>query len=336
MRSDAVGPQRVPIIVIPCLNEAQHIEGLAQQMVAEVAPFGGRVIIADGGSDDGTVEIAAELERQHPSITLMHNAARLQSSGINEAVAAYGGGFTDLIRIDAHGAYPDGYISTLLEEAEATGAASIVVGMVASGDHLLQRINAATQNSKLGNGGSKHRQRGSGQFVEHGHHALMRMDAFQSVGGYDPTFSHNEDAELDHRLVEAGHRIWLTNRTEVTYFPRRDLSSLARQYYNYGRGRARNQLKHGTWPKLRQAIVILIAPLVALAALAPLHWLFILPVLVWSAAACMAGVKLAFSNRSLALLLAGPIAMLMHFAWSTGFWTMVARSGMTSRKAVAG
>jgi hypothetical protein len=77
---------------------------------------------------------------------------------------------------------------------------------------------------------------GQGAFVDHGHHALMEIAAFRAVGGYDPDFAHNEDAELDHRLRAAGYDIWLTGRTAITYFPRRALPALARQYFNFGRG----------------------------------------------------------------------------------------------------
>jgi hypothetical protein len=68
------------------------------------------------------------------------------------------------------------------------------------------------------------------------------------VGGYDPDFAHNEDAELDHSLRAAGYDIWLTGRTAITYFPRRTLPALARQYFNFGRGRAANLIKHRTRP----------------------------------------------------------------------------------------
>ena len=111
--------------------------------------------------------------------------------------------------------------------------------MVSAGAGVFQRLNAATQNSRIGNGGSKHRRRGAGEFVDHGHHALMEIAAFRALGGYDPDFTHNEDAELDHRLRGAGHRIWLTGRTEITYFPRAGLAPLARQYFSTSGGAAR-------------------------------------------------------------------------------------------------
>lgn len=324
MRSNVqVTPTRVPLIVIPCLNEASHVRKIAEIMARAVVPFGGRVVIVDGGSTDGTVSIATDLAEQSQVISLLGNAAKIQSCGVNAAVAAFGSGCTDLIRIDAHGAYPDDYVSTLLEEAALTQAASVVVSMRASGDSALQRVNAATQNSSIGNGGSLHRSRSSGQFVDHGHHALMRLDAFRAVGGYDPSFSHNEDAELDYRLGKAGYKIWLTNRTEVIYFPRRDMPAIARQYFNYGRGRAQNLQKHRALPNPRQSIMIAVAPIVATATLFPAHVAFSVPALLWAAAALAGGLRLALFKRSPLYLMAGPIALVMHLCWSLGFWSIL-------------
>ena len=59
-----------------------------------------------------------------------------------------------------------------------------------------------------------------GHWTDHGHHALMRVAAFRAVGGYDESFSHNEDAELDYRLRAAGYRIWMTDKTFMVYYPR--------------------------------------------------------------------------------------------------------------------
>ncbi|TIT70853.1 MAG: succinoglycan biosynthesis protein exoa, partial [Mesorhizobium sp.] len=71
----------------------------------------------------------------------------------------------------------------------------------------------------------------------------MRIAAFRAVGGYDESFSHNEDAEFDHRLRQAGYRIWMSGRTQMVYYPRSTLKGLFFQYLGYGRGRANNVLK---------------------------------------------------------------------------------------------
>ena len=209
--------------------------------------------------------------------------------------------------------------------------------MHAEGRGFLQRIIADAQNSPLGNGGSAHRLAGGGAWVEHGHHALIRTSAFRNVGGYDESFSHNEDAELDRRMIAAGHRIWLTGLTRLTYFPRRGIRPLMRQYYNFGRGRARNLIKHGARPGLRQAVVALLAPALSLALLTPLHPLLALPLIVWLLACLAGGVAIALQTRRPAGLVSGFVAGLMHLAWSVGFWRqwLAPRLGATTRGATA-
>ena len=149
--------------------------------------------------------------------------------------------------------------------------------MTTVGQNTFQRAVATAQNSLVGTGGSAHRTGKSAQQVDHGHHALMRIAAYRAVGGYDESFRFNEDAELDHRLTQAGYRIWLTDATAMTYYPRSTASALFRQYFGYGGGRARNILKHRMRPRLRQMLPLVILPAVLLAALSIVHWIFVIP-----------------------------------------------------------
>ena len=148
----------------------------------------------------------------------------------------------------------------------------------------------------------------------------MRIAAFRGVGGYDEGFSHNEDAELDRRLTGAGHRIWLTGRTRLTYFPRASFGPLVRQYYNFGRGRAKNLVKHHARPAARQAVVAMLAPAAALVLLAPFSAWFALPLVLWLLACLGGGLAIALQTKRPEGLLAGLAAGVMHMAWSAGFW----------------
>ena len=308
------------LIVIPALNEARHIDGVLTFAAAFAARANGLVVVADGGSTDATCDIVRRRAAADPLIRLIDNPGRLQSAGVNLAVERFGGGAEWLLRLDAHSDYPADYGDVLLAEAQQTGADSVVVTMHAQGQGFLQQVIAEAQNSRLGNGGSAHRLAGGGAWVDHGHHALMRIDAFRAVGGYDARFSHNEDAELDHRLTIAGHRIWLTGRTRLTYFPRARLGALVRQYFNFGRGRARNLQKNGTRPATRQAVVAMLAPATALVVLAPFSAVFALPLVLWLLACLAGGVMIALQTGRPRGLIAGLVAGTMHMAWSAGFW----------------
>ncbi|MBY0407549.1 MAG: glycosyltransferase family 2 protein [Rickettsiales bacterium] len=313
------------LIIIPCLNEKTHLEPLVRQLLADTQAIPHRFVIADGGSTDGTVEIARNLAAEHEHVYYLHNPRRLQSAAINLAVARYGDGCEYLVRIDAHAEYPARYVQTLAEEAQTHQAASVVVAMDTRGGTPLQRAIAAAQNSKLGNGGSAHRNAGGegkwpGKWVDHGHHALMRIDAFRDVKGYDETFSHNEDAELDTRLRKQGYTIWLTGKTHIVYYPRDNYPALFRQYRNYGAGRLKTILKHRAKPKLRQMLPVCVFPAFMLFLLCPLWLAFALPFLAYSALCLGYGALIAWKARDKDLLQSGPAAMLMHFAWSVGFW----------------
>jgi cellulose synthase/poly-beta-1,6-N-acetylglucosamine synthase-like glycosyltransferase len=77
----------------------------------------------------------------------------------------------------------------------------------------------------------------------------------------------NEDAELNQRIHAAGGRVFLSREIVVHYFPRNSFRALARQYFRYGRGRARTLLKHGKFLSLRPALpALMVAAAVALLA----------------------------------------------------------------------
>ncbi len=329
-QTEALSPS---LIVIPCLNEAAHIGALLDQLRPAALRLGARIVVADGGSTDGTLAIVEAVSAQNPQVILLHNPKRIQSAAINLAVASYGAGAEYLIRIDAHGGYPADFCDRLVEEALTTGADSVVVSMLTSGSGAVQKAVAAAQNSKLGTGGSKHRHLSAGEWVDHGHHALIRISAFTAVGGYDESFSHNEDAELDYRLRQAGYRIWMSGKTQMVYYPRSSLKGLYFQYLGYGRGRAKNVLKHRMIPKVRQMIPLLVAPVVLLAAFSFIHWLAAVPLLVWASVCLGYGAVTAISQRNPNNVLTGISAMVMHFGWSVGFWLQLL--GSRSQRGVA-
>jgi succinoglycan biosynthesis protein ExoA len=321
--------------VIPCLNEASHIEGLVRHLLDDPDWRDPLVVVADGGSTDGTAEIVRALAADDRRLRLLDNPGQLQSSAVNLAAARYGRGRRFMVRVDAHAGYPEAYVSRLVAEARRTGAASVVVAMDTVGEGGFQSAAAAAQNSLLGVGGAAHRMGGGSGWVDHGHHALFDLEHFFGVGGYDESFRANEDAEFDVRLVRDGGRVWLSGSVRVTYYPRSTPLGLFRQYLRYGEGRARTLLRHRQRPKLRQILPAAVFPAAVLAPLGLIEPAMALPVAAWLGGCLAGGVVLGLRTGRREAFGAGAAAALMHLGWSIGFWRQLL-SGPERRPTRAG
>ncbi|MGH7019205.1 MAG: glycosyltransferase family 2 protein [Brevundimonas sp.] len=329
-----------PLIVVPCLNEARHLPGLLRRLLADPGAGDALIVVADGGSTDGSRDIVAILAATEPRLRLLDNPLKLQGAGVNAAVRTLAEGRAWLVRVDAHADYPADYVARLVGAAKATGAASVVVPLSTRGEGCFQAAVAVAQNSRIGTGGAAHRVGGTSGWIDHGHHALMRIADFVAVGGYDESFSHNEDAELDLRLTRAGGRIWMQADLAVGYYPRATPGALFRQYFNYGRGRARTAYLHQTPLKARQLAPLVVAPTVGLGvlslALIPLcGWAVagLVPAGLWAGVCLIAGVVAGVRARSPCGLMSGLAAMIMHLAWSAGFLSRAAALAFRPRRA---
>lgn len=314
-------PIRKVLVVVPTLNEARNIEtvvdALSRNWPAELDVV---LAVVDGGSTDGTVQLVQRMQQTRSWLRLLDNSKRIQSAAVNLAAKTLGQGVQVLVRCDAHALYPPNFVQRLLQSLEHSGADAVVVPMDSVGHHCVQRAVAWVSDSSVGSGGSAHRGGRRSGDVDHGHHAAFRMASFERAGGYDETFTHNEDAELDCRQRRMGSRIYLDADIRLQYHPRASLTALARQYFAYGRGRSRTVRKHPGSMRLRQlALPVHLLMLVATLLLA-LAWPWSL---LWPAAYLgvlgLTSVAIAWRKRSLCGLLAGPAALVMHLTWASGF-----------------
>lgn len=319
----------VILAVIPTLNEARHIETCIRSLMAgSPALRAVPVVVADGGSSDDTVAIVERLKTEFPNLGVLHNPKRLQAAALNLAAAGAPDAATILVRCDAHSIYPENFILDVAQSLVDNGAASLVIPMDAAGETCFEKANAWIVDTPLGSGGAAHRGGKTSGWVDHGHHAGFDLAWYRRIGGYDETFSHNEDAEYDVRLGKAGGRVYLDAGIRIQYIPRGDVRRLWKQYAAYGRGRARNAKLHGTKLKLRQ-----MAPILALlgsAAGCAIALVFppalILP-LGYVAILALSSAHVAIKHNSTCGLLAGIVAGTMHLSWAWGFLGQASASG---------
>jgi succinoglycan biosynthesis protein ExoA len=235
-----------------------------------------------------------------------------------------------LVRADAHALYAPAFVRRCVTALLTTGATSVVVPMCTkarSSGAFQQQAIAAAQSSRLGNGGAAHRVGAVSGFVEHGHHAAFDLDFFRSIGGYDESFTHNEDAELDVRAIRAGGRIWMCADAPVTYYPRDRFDRLAEQYFRHGRGRARTLHKHRIRPRPRQLTpVMALCGCMAAVTTAPFDPMLSLLGLLYPASCLSWGVLQMIRRRDPRLIAGGVALMTMHLAWALGFLIGLARA----------
>jgi succinoglycan biosynthesis protein ExoA len=308
-------------IIVPALNEEKYIREAVASLIPHHEGVDYELIVMDGGSTDRTSSIVEDMAATNPRVRLEHNPGRYQSAAVNRGAKIAKPDSRIIIRADSHAQYPPDFVVGLVKELRKRDVASIVVPMRTRGSGFLQRGIAAAQNSRLGNGGAAHRTVPSSGYVDHGHHAAFDRSTFLGIGGYDESFTHNEDAELDIRLKNSGGQIWLCSELAVSYFPRSSFRALARQYFNHGSGRARTMLKHRRPPKVRQLLPLgaLGMNVLSLASGLGFGWPFFLPAFAYVGACLTGGVLLASTQRDPAGCAAGLAAMAMHQSWAAGF-----------------
>ena len=318
MTTDA---ERRVLVVIPTLNESRTIEAVLQTLRLD-PPDDVRVdvVVADGGSSDGTVELVQRMCAADASLHLLANPRRIQSAAVNLAVQRFGDGADVLVRCDAHALYPPGYVRRLLETLDRTGADSVVVAMDSSGTSCFQKAVAWASNTWAGTGGAAHRIGRLSGFVDHGHHAAFRLATFRRTGGYDESYTHNEDAEFDCRQRRLGGTVYLDSAIRLEYHPRATPGKLARQYFAYGRGRSRTVRRHRGSMRARQlALPVHLAVSAVALLLAPWWPLLLVWPLAYLAVLAATSVSIAWQQRSACGLLAGVAAGVMHISWALGF-----------------
>jgi succinoglycan biosynthesis protein ExoA len=257
-------------IAMPAYNEEHYIEACIASVQAQDYPRDLiEILIADGRSTDRTREILARLAQSDPRIQVIDNPARLQAAGLGQIVKQAAGDV--LVRMDVHCEYAPDYVRKCVEVLDATGADNVGGAQRAKAKTFFQRALCAALASPLGVGGAKYRSADAEGFVDTVFLGAFRRRVFETIGLWDPGAITNEDAELNQRILDSGGRIYLSRDIVVHYFPRDSFKTLAKQYYKYGRGRARTLLKLGSFPNLRPVMPFaMVAGASALLALPPL------------------------------------------------------------------
>jgi hypothetical protein len=150
---------------------------------------------------------------------------------------------------------------------------------------------------------------------------FRRLDVLE-IGGFNEQLIRGQDWELNARLRENGRTVWFDPSLRVGYYPRRDIASLATQFFGTGVFRAyilmanpkRTRIKYLVPPTFLASLLI---GAVALAVSG--NWWMLLPGYAYSAlvlGGALTAKGLSLKSR-IALMAVLPT---MHLSWGAGFW----------------
>lgn len=304
-------------VVVPVLNEADHLAAAVAAIVAQGYPGRLEVVLAVGPSRDGTEGVAAALAEADARVVVVPNPSGRTPAALNAAIAASTGAV--VVRVDGHSELSPGYVQRAVETLATTGAANVGGIQRAVGDTGMQRAIAAAMTSPFGVGDAKFHYGGAPGPVDTVYLGVFRRDVLDRHGGYDESLVRNQDYELNWRIREGGGTVWFDPELEVTYRPRPTLRSLASQYFQYGQWKRVVLRRHPRSVRWRQ----LVAPAALLANLAGLligaAWrpALLVPV-VYSVATVVSAVSVRGIAPSVRLRLPMVFAT-MHWSWGLGF-----------------
>jgi hypothetical protein len=156
-------------------------------------------------------------------------------------------------RGDAHSLYEPDYVSRCVGVLQETDAANVGGPMRAVGTTAFGRAVAAVTSSPFGVGPGRFHYATERCDVDTVYLGCWRRTTLDELGGWDDANLQwgAEDHELNLRTTAAGGRILLDPSIRSWYFPRETPRALARQYLNYGVGKASTLAKHRTLPSWR-------------------------------------------------------------------------------------
>nr|WP_226963918.1 glycosyltransferase family 2 protein [Tetrasphaera sp. F2B08] len=305
-------------VIMPVLNEGRHLRAAVRRVLGQQWPGRLEVILSVGPSRDDTSEIASALAEEDPRVIVVANPSGRTPDALNRAVAAATGEV--IVRVDGHAEIADDYIATAVATLLETGADNVGGMMDARGVTIFERAVAVAMKSPVGVGNSRFHVGGESGPTETVYLGVFRTETIRRIGGYDTRYTRAQDWEMNHRIRQAGGLVYFTPALRVVYRPRSTVSSLARQYYDYGRWRRVVARRHrGTINARYLAAPSMVLGVAGAALLGAWRPEALAVPCAYLAGTVLAGLHISRAEPPQVRALTPLVLMTMHWSWGLGF-----------------
>lgn len=228
--------------VVPMRNEAGHIgECIDSILRQDYPPDRMEVLVVDGRSGDASREVVAGYARRDSRVRQLDNPKRIVPAALNIGIRAARGDI--VVRVDGHTTLNPDYARAGVAALARSGADNVGGPMIARGGGPVGDAVALATSSRFGIGAYFHFGTDE-RLVDTVYLGMWPRAVFARVGLFDEELVRNQDDEFNYRLRKLGGQVLLTPSMRSSYQNRRDLRSLARQFYQYGLWKVRVCQKH--------------------------------------------------------------------------------------------
>jgi glycosyltransferase involved in cell wall biosynthesis len=251
------GPSTIISILMPVRNEIDHIGNSIRAVLFQNYDMGSlEIIIADGMSGDGTREIINKFRADHPKLKLIDNPGLIVSTGLNNALKHAKGDI--IIRVDGHSEIAPDYVSSCVRHLQEKEVDAVGGPMETVGETTIAQVIALAMSSPFGVGNSSFRtSKNKSKLVDTVPFPAYRRETIDELGLFDEELVRNQDDEYNYRLRKFGGKVLLAEDVRARYYSRGSLSSLFKQYFQYGYWKVRVLQKHPAQMKPRQFVPLL-------------------------------------------------------------------------------
>jgi glycosyltransferase involved in cell wall biosynthesis len=241
-------------IIIPCRNEKNYIKGALDSLLSQTGMENNiEILVADGMSEDGTLEILKYYEETYPQVKILENAKKAVPFALKLLLESAHGDY--IVRADAHCVYPKNYVDTVMHYLKTTDADNVggIWDTAPGSDTPEAQAIARCLSSEFGVARSYRTLSGDAPIeVETVPFGAWRVDHFKKFGPFDEQFLRAQDLEHNIRVKKMGGKILCLPWLKVTYYARATFEKFRKMAFQYGYWKIPVKKKHKMIFSVRQ------------------------------------------------------------------------------------
>jgi glycosyltransferase involved in cell wall biosynthesis len=214
-------------LVVTIFNEADSIDQWLRSLLGQTRQPD-EIVIVDGGSQDGTLDVVRRAAAREPRIHLIVEPGCNISQGRNRGIEAARGPLVAVT--DAGTRLEADWLEAIVTPLEDNDAVDVVAGFFRpDGRSDFERVLASVITPRLS-------EIDPARFLPSSRSVAFRKAIWATVGGYPEWLRTCEDLVFDMRLKEVGARFEFAPGAIVRWYPRPTLRHFFHQYRHYAKG----------------------------------------------------------------------------------------------------